>query len=103
MRSSPIGASVGERLVHRFRCNSEPDQLAYSCDPTLGRQRQEGRLRLRPVKDTQWHLVLEEDTQLCSAGLKDVAFELELETPMFCPVFSQVIKTSLLTPIPKEF
>lgn len=66
---------------------AEPAQLAYGCDPTLGRQRQEARLRLRPVRDTQWHLVLEEDTQLSSAYLKDVAFELELETPMFCPVF----------------
>lgn len=53
MRASPIGASVGERLVHKFRCSSELDQLAYDCDPTLGRQRQAGHLRLRPVRDTQ--------------------------------------------------
>lgn len=36
MRSSPIGACVGERLVHRFRCSSEPEQLAYGCYPTPG-------------------------------------------------------------------
>lgn len=54
----------------------------------LHRETEAGRLsQVEAIRDTQWGLVLEADTQLCSACLKNVAFKLKLEAPMFCPVF----------------